>query len=172
MILKISPSRNLIVRQLHAVRNYVELDRDLIEIGKEQNVDFVLASNYQISNGRIKLNPSSDYAYRWYGNRLVRYGRTDEALAAMKTAIDNNPTSIFHHAVYGWVLYMARRNDEAIEQLGRVVEMDPSFLWAYDNLWLAYHAKGNHERAFEWFIKFHRQAGTGSELINRFNSDY
>jgi serine/threonine-protein kinase len=120
----------------------------------------------------IELNPSSDYAYRWYGNRLVRYGRTDEAVAAMKTAIDNNPTSIFHHVVYGWVLYMARRNDEAIEQLERVVEMDPSFLSAYDNLWLAYHAKGDQERAFEWFMKYHRQAGTGSELINRFNSDY
>jgi hypothetical protein len=34
---------------------YVELDRDLIEIGKEQNVDFVLASNYQIANGKIKV---------------------------------------------------------------------------------------------------------------------
>lgn len=55
VILKISSSRNLIVRQLHAVRNYVELDRDLIEIGKEQNVDFVLTSNYQIANGKIKV---------------------------------------------------------------------------------------------------------------------
>jgi serine/threonine protein kinase/TolB-like protein len=344
VILKISSSRNLIVRQLHAVRNYVELDRDLIEIGREQNVDFVLASNYQIANGKIKvtsqlldvatgkvedtftvekdstdlfsaqdaiagaigskliarfggatngyepkrgtiseeayrlylqgmylvekgdkagtirsielfnqainldpnyaaawagkghahcayspmgdnppaveyeiarpaleraleldgnlpeayavlgifntdfswnfaegekhflraieLNPSSDYAYRWYGGRLVRYGRTEEAVAAMKTAIDNNPTDIFHHRIYGWVLYMARRHDEAIEELERVVEMDPSSPWTYDFLWLAYHAKGDHARAFEWFMKFHEQAHTSSELINRFNSDY
>jgi TolB-like protein len=55
VILKLSSSRNLIVRQLHAVRKYVELDRDVIEIGKEQNVDFVLASNYQIANGKIKV---------------------------------------------------------------------------------------------------------------------
>src|SRR6266542_194513 len=344
VILKISSSRNLIVRQLHAVRNYVELDRDLIEIGKEQNVDFVLASNYQIANGKIKvtsqlldvatgkvedtftvekdsadlfsaqdaiagaigskliarfggatngyepkrgtiseeayrlylqgmylvekgdkagtkrsielfdqaidldpnfaaawagkgyahcayshlgdnspaveyeiagpaieraleldsnlpeayavlgivntdfrwnfaegekhflraieLNPSSDYAYRWYGGRLIRYGRTEEAVAAMKTAIDNNPTNIFHHRIYGWVLYLARRYDEAIKELERVVEMDPSSPSTYDNLWLAYHAKGDHARAFEWFMKFHEQAHTSSELINRFNSDY
>jgi tetratricopeptide (TPR) repeat protein len=344
VILKISLSRNLIVRQLHAVRNYVELDRDLIEIGKEQNVDFVLASNYQIANGKIKvtsqlldvatgkvedtftiekdstdlfsaqdaiagaigsklvarfggatngyepkrgtiseeayrlylqgmylvekgdeagtkrsielfdqaigldpnfaaawagkgyahcsyshmgdnspaveyeiagpaidraleldsnlaeayavlgivntdfrwnfaegekhflraieLNPSSDYAYRWYGNRLVRYGRTEEAVAAMKTAIDNNPTNIFHHRICGWVLYMARRHDEAIQELERVVEMDPSSPSTYDILWLAYHAKGDHARAFEWFMKFHEQSHTSSELINRFNSEY
>jgi tetratricopeptide (TPR) repeat protein len=120
----------------------------------------------------IELNPSSDYAYRWYGNRLVRYGRTEEAVAAMKTAIDNNPTNIFHHRIYGWVLYMARRHDEAIEELERVVEMDPSSSSTYDNLWLAYHAKGDHARAFEWFMKFHEQAHTGSDLINRFNSEY
>jgi serine/threonine protein kinase/TolB-like protein len=291
VILKLSSSRNLIVRQLHAVRKYVELDRDVIEIGKEQNVDFVLASNYQIANGKIKvtsqlldvatgkvedtftvekdstnlfsaqdaiaaaigskliarfggannryepkrgttseeayrlylqgmylvekgdkegtirsielfdqainldpnyaaawagkghahcayshmgdnppaveyeiarpaleraleldsnlpeayavlgifntdfrwdfaegekhflraieLNPSSDYAYRWYGNRLANYGRFDEAVAAMKTAIDHNPTNIFHHRVYGWILYIARRHDESIEELKR-----------------------------------------------------
>jgi serine/threonine protein kinase/Tfp pilus assembly protein PilF len=344
VILKISSSRNLIVRQLHAVRNYVELDRDLIEIGKEQNVDFVLASNYQIANGKIKvtsqlldvatgkveqtftvekdstnlfsaqdaiagaigsklitrfggannayepkrgtsseeayrlylqgmylvekgdkagtirsielfnqainldpnyaaawagkgyahcayshmgdnppaveyeiarpaleraleldanlpeayavlgifntdfrwdfaegekhflraieLNPSSDFAYRWYGNRLVNYGRTDEAVAAMKTAIDNNPTNIFHHRIYGWVLYMARRHDESIEELKRVVEMDPGFVSAYDNLWLAYHVKGDHARAFEWFMKYHEQAHTSSELITQLNAAY
>jgi len=344
VILKISSSRNLIVRQLHAVRKYVELDRDLIEIGNEQNVDFVLASNYQIANGKIKvtsqlldvatgkvedtfsvekdstnlfsaqdaiaaaigrkligrfggandgyepkrgttseeayrlylqgmylveredkastirsielfdqainldpnyaaawagkghahcayshmgdnppaveyeiarpaleraleldgnlseayavlgifntdfrwnfeegekhflraieLNPSSDLAYRWYGNRLVNNGRTEEAVAAMKTAIDNNPTNIFHHRIYGWVLYMARRHGESIEELKRVVEMDPGFVSAYDNLWLAYHAKGDHARAFEWFMKYHEQAHTSSELVNQLNAAY
>jgi len=344
VILKISSSRNLIVRQLHAVRKYVELDRDLIEIGKEQNVDFVLASNYQIANDKIKvtsqlldvatgkveetfsvekdstnlfsaqdaiaavigrkliarfggakegyepkrgtnseeayrlylqgmylvekedkastirsielfnqainldpnyaaawagkghahcayshmgdnppaveyeiarpaleraleldsnlseayavlgifntdfrwnfvegekhflraieLNPSSDLAYRWYGNRLVNYGRADEAIAAMKTAIDINPTNIFHHRIYGWILYTARRYDESIEELKRVVEMDPGFVSAYDNLWLAYHAKGDHVGAFEWFMKYHEQAHTSGEQINQLNAAY
>jgi tetratricopeptide (TPR) repeat protein len=120
----------------------------------------------------IELNPSSDYAYRWYGNRLVNYGRYDEAIAAMKTAIDHNPTNIFHHRSYGWVLYIARRQDESIEELKRVVEMDPGFVSAYDNLWLAYHAKGDSARAFEWFMKYHEQANTSSELINQLNAAY
>jgi lipopolysaccharide biosynthesis regulator YciM len=59
----------------------------------------------------------------------------------------------------------ARRHDESIEELKRVVEMDPGFVSAYDNLWLAYHAKGDHARAFEWFMKYHEQAHTSSELI-------
>jgi tetratricopeptide (TPR) repeat protein len=120
----------------------------------------------------IELNPSSDLAYRWYGNRLINYGRTEEAVAAMKTAIDNNPTNIFHHRIYGWVLYMARRHDEAIEELKRVVEMDPGFVSAYDNLWLAYHVKGDSARAFEWFMKYHEQAHTSSELITQLNAAY
>jgi tetratricopeptide (TPR) repeat protein len=120
----------------------------------------------------IELNPSSDYAYRWYGNRLANSGRFDEAVAAMKTAIDNNPTNIFHHRIYGWVLYLARRYDESIEELKRVVEMDPGFISAYDNVWLAYHAKGDHAKAFEWFIRNHEQARTSSELIDQFNAAY
>jgi serine/threonine protein kinase/Tfp pilus assembly protein PilF len=344
VILKLSASRNLTVRQLQAVRKYIELDRDLIEIGKEQNVDFVLASNYQIANGKIKvtaqlldvatgkveetftvekdstnlfsaqdaiagaigskliarfgganngyeqkrgttseeayrlylqgmylvekgdkagtirsielfdqainldpnyaaawagkghahcayshmgdnppaveyevagpaldraleldgnlseayavlgifntdfrwdfaegekhflraieLNPSSDFAYGCYGNRLVYYGRTDEAIAAMKKAIDINPTNIFQHRTYGWVLYIARRHDESIEELKRVIEMDPGFVSAYDNLWLAYQAKGDHARAFEWFMKYQEQSHTSSELIDQLNAAY
>jgi TolB-like protein/Tfp pilus assembly protein PilF len=326
VILKISSSRNLIVRQLHAVRKYVELDRDVIEIGKEQNVDLVLASNYQIANGKIKVTSqlldvasgkvedtftvendstnlfsaqdaiaaaigrkliarfggandghepkrgtNSEEAYRlylqgmylvekedkagtirsielfdqainldpnfaaaWAGKghahcayshmgdnppaveyeiarpaleraleldsnlseayavlgifntdfrwdfvegekhflRAIELNPSSEAVAAMKTAIDNNPTNIFHHRIYGWVLYIARRHDESIEELKRVVEMDPGFVSAYDNLWLAYHAKGDSARAFEWFMKYHEQAHTSSELITQLNAAY
>ena len=120
----------------------------------------------------IELNPSSDLAYRWYGNRLVNYGRAEEAIAAMKTAIDINPTNIFHHRIYGWILYTARRYDESIEELKRVVEMDPGFVSAYDNLWLAYHAKGDSARAFEWFMKYHEQAHTSSEIMSQLNAAY
>jgi hypothetical protein len=39
-------------------------------------------------------------------------------------------------------------------------------------LWLAYQAKGDPARAFEWFMKYHEQAHTSRDLINRFNSIY
>lgn len=55
LIIKMSSSPDLVVRPLGAVRKYVELDRDPIEAGKELNADFVLSSNYQMSEGKIRV---------------------------------------------------------------------------------------------------------------------
>jgi TolB-like protein len=55
LILKMSTAPNFYVRPFSAVRKYVELDRDPIEAGKELNADYVLSSNYQIIDGRIRV---------------------------------------------------------------------------------------------------------------------
>lgn len=55
LIFKLSAVPNLTVRPLSAVRKYVELDRDPIDAGKELNADYVLSSNYQLLNGRIRV---------------------------------------------------------------------------------------------------------------------
>jgi DNA-binding winged helix-turn-helix (wHTH) protein/tetratricopeptide (TPR) repeat protein len=55
LILKISTAPNLIVRPLGTVRKYVELDRDPIDAGIELNADYVLSSNYQLVDGRIRV---------------------------------------------------------------------------------------------------------------------
>lgn len=55
LILKLSGAKKLSVRPLNAIRGYVDVNDDPIKAGKEQGVDYVLASNYQIANGRIKV---------------------------------------------------------------------------------------------------------------------
>lgn len=55
LIMKLSASPNLRVTHLSAVRGYAAVDDDPIKIGKEQSVDFVLCSHYQLANGRIKV---------------------------------------------------------------------------------------------------------------------
>lgn len=55
LILKLSSDKNLIVRPLSAVRRYIELDTDPIDAGRELKADFVLSSNYQLVNGRIRV---------------------------------------------------------------------------------------------------------------------
>ena len=62
----------------------------------------------------IQIDPNSDNFHRWYANRLAGWGRADEAIARIKTAVDINPNSVFHHIIYGRTLYFARRYDEAI----------------------------------------------------------
>ena len=55
LIMKLSASPNLRVTNLNAVRGYTAAENDPVKIGKEQNVDFVLCSYYQLAGGRIKV---------------------------------------------------------------------------------------------------------------------
>lgn len=55
LILKLNSTKNLIVRPLSATRKYVDVEQDPIAIGREQKVDYVLESNYQLADGKIKV---------------------------------------------------------------------------------------------------------------------
>jgi len=55
IISRLNGLKGLIVRPLTATRNYNDATQDAVVIGKEQQVDYVVASNYQIANGRIRI---------------------------------------------------------------------------------------------------------------------
>lgn len=55
IIHQLGAAKRIVVRPLSATRKYMEIEQDLIAAGREQKVDYVLASNYQIANGRIKV---------------------------------------------------------------------------------------------------------------------
>jgi TolB-like protein/Flp pilus assembly protein TadD len=91
----------------------------------------------------LALNPSSPAAHhQWYSIYLGALGRSDDALAEAKRALDLDPVSpVINHSV-AEQLYLARRFDEAIEQCRKTLEMDPSFPLTYSLLGRAYLAKG------------------------------
>ena len=120
----------------------------------------------------IQIDPNSDNFYRWYANRLAGWGRADEAITRIKTAVDINPNSVFHHIIYGRTLYFARRYDEAIRQMQRVIEMDSTRPAAYNILWRSYHMKGDQPRAHESFMMFQRLIGTKDEVLRSYESSY
>jgi tetratricopeptide (TPR) repeat protein len=120
----------------------------------------------------IEIDPNSDNFHRWYANRLAGRGRSEEAIARIKTAVDLNPSSVFHQIMYGRILYFARRYDEAITQLQRVVEMDPASPVAYDILWGSYHMKGDYPRAYESFMRFQQLIGTKDEMLRSYETSY
>jgi serine/threonine protein kinase/TolB-like protein len=47
--------KGFVVRPLSAIRKYASIEQDPIAAGREQQVDYVLASNYQIAGGRIRV---------------------------------------------------------------------------------------------------------------------
>jgi eukaryotic-like serine/threonine-protein kinase len=120
----------------------------------------------------IELAPNSDTPRRWYANRLAGLGRSEEAIAAIKIAIDVNPNSVFHQIMYGRILYYARRYDEAITQLQRVIEMDSAIPLIYHLLWKSYHMKGDYPRAYESFLRFQLSIGTKDEMLKSYETAY
>ncbi len=120
----------------------------------------------------IELAPNSDTLHRWYANRLAGWGRSEEAIARIKIAIDLNPNSVFHQIMYGRTLYFARRYDNAITQLRRVVEMDSANPGVYNFLWRSYHMKGDYPQAYESFMRFQQSIGTKEEMLKRYGTAY
>lgn len=55
LIYRLSSIKGLVVRPLSATRKYKDIEQDALIAGKEQQVDFVLASNYQLAGGKIRV---------------------------------------------------------------------------------------------------------------------
>jgi adenylate cyclase len=55
LIHRLSSISGVIVRPLSATRRYTNIDEDPVAAGREQKVDYILASNYQLADGKIKI---------------------------------------------------------------------------------------------------------------------
>ncbi len=101
----------------------------------------------------LELNPNSSLAHQIYSRFLMGRGRSDEAIAEIKTAIDLEPTSLYNQRLLGNCLLNARRYEEAVVQFKRVIAMDEDFGTA--NPWLSstLGLQGRDAEAFEWFMK-------------------
>ena len=147
--------------EAHAVRGIITFDYDWkFEEGLEH-----------LRRAR-ELDPNHEWARRAYARRVALIGRTDEGLAEIKTAIDISPSSVFNQFDYADILYQARRYDEAIAQLQRVLEMDGPATWVSNRMWVNYHMKGDYERAYTWFLKFHEDIRTAPAEIDAYRQAY
>lgn len=139
-------------------------------ISTDYDWDIAKGEKYFLS--AIQSAPGSDIFHLWYANRLSSQGRSDEAIAMVKTAIDLNPNYIGHQIYYGRILYFARRYDEAITQLERAAEIDPTNPSIYRMLWQCFHMKGDYSRAYESFMKFRQLIGTKDDVIKTYETLY
>src|SRR5687767_7467316 len=67
------------VRPLSATRRYAGLEQDPLDAGREQQADYVLASNYQLAAGRIRITAQLLH---------VASGRVEETYKSEKDAGD------------------------------------------------------------------------------------
>jgi TolB-like protein len=55
LINRLGSTKGLVVRPLSATRRYADVGQDPLVAGREQRVDYVLVSNYQLAAGKIRI---------------------------------------------------------------------------------------------------------------------
>jgi serine/threonine protein kinase/Flp pilus assembly protein TadD len=105
----------------------------------------------------LALSPNYSNAHSWHSFYLATIGRSDEALAEAKRALDLDPASPGASQNVALQYYYARRLDEALEQFQKTLEMD--YHDAHLGLGYVYAAKGMYQEAlpeFEEYAKLDR----------------
>lgn len=115
------------------------------------NFDYAQASA-EFERG-LQLNPNYATGHWRRSWLLGALGRSDEALAAMKRAVELDPLSLIINTDLGYLYIVTGRLDDAIEQLRRTLEIDPNFYYARANLGAAYACKGSFDEAIAEYRK-------------------
>ena len=164
LILKLSAGKNLTVRPLSATRKYSELEQNPASAGREQQVDFVLSSNYQISGGKIRvtaqlINIETGNVEEVYKSErdsanvfsmqdavaddigatlLARFGTERKSLIARRGTSNEEAYRLFLQAAFIFDQWNKSETGKAISYLERAVELDPDYAAAHTMLAYAY----------------------------------
>ena len=164
LILKLGSMKGFIVRPLSLMRKYADVGQEPLAAGREQKTDYVLASNYQLEGGKIRItaqlwNVASGQIEETYksekdaadvfamqdaiasevGNVLSgRFGTTPSDRTAKRGTANEEAYRLYLQGMY---LYGKRTTADAIkavEVLEHSVRLDPKYARAWAGLALAY----------------------------------
>jgi DNA-binding winged helix-turn-helix (wHTH) protein/tetratricopeptide (TPR) repeat protein len=164
LILKLNLEKSLTVRPLSATRKYLELDQNPNDAGKEQQVNFVLSSNYQLADGKILVTSQlinvqtgsvesvfkseTDTVNKFLmqdtitddiGNLLLaRFGSRENNLTAERGTTNEEAYRLYLKAGYVFEEWKWDKVGTAIEYLEQAVELDPNYAPAQVKLAYAY----------------------------------
>jgi serine/threonine-protein kinase len=190
LIIKLSAMKGFIVRPLSATRKYADIEQDAMTAGKEQQVDYVLASNYQLANGKIRITAQLFNVANGQIEETYKSEKDTSNIFAMQDAIAgeignillvrfSTTTSDNSKAVRGttneeayrlylqWKYLYDKRTlpdaRKAIEVLDQAVRLDPNYALAWAGLAHAHRYAGNWGRAAD----IHEEYRKSIEAINR-----
>jgi tetratricopeptide (TPR) repeat protein len=169
LIHRFSSMRGFIVRPLSATRKYADIEQDPLAAGREQQVDYVLASNYQLAGGKIKitaqlLNVASGQievtyttekdAANVFAMQDAIAGEVGNKLLARFVTTSNSPTArlgtgneeAYRRYLQGMYLYDKRTVADArkaVEALEQALQFDPNYARAWAGKAHAHRALGN-----------------------------
>jgi serine/threonine protein kinase/Flp pilus assembly protein TadD len=112
-------------------------------VGAEESFQRALVLNS--GDSRVHLSYAVNY--------LAPRGRLDDALAAVRRALEVDPLSVATGTWLGVVLYYQGRYAEAVAQLRSMIEFDPTFAGAHWRLALAYERLSRFDEAIVEYEK-------------------
>ena len=96
----------------------------------------------------IELDANNSPAHFRYGQiYLAAQGRSDEAIAEVKQALEIEPLDLNMGGNLSWIYFSARQYDRALEQGKKTYELDTNFVTARWNVSNAYIGKGMYTEA-------------------------
>jgi TolB-like protein/Tfp pilus assembly protein PilF len=166
----VAPPRDAMPRAKAAATKALEIDDHLAEahvslgyISFAYDWDWSAAGKH--FGQALALNPTYTKAHNWYPFYLSSRGRSQEALAVAKGALDLDPASpaVSHNLAVQF--YLARKFDQAIEQCQKTIEMDANFAVAYQVLGQAYLARGMNREALPVLEKYSEVSRRGVDSV-------
>ena len=97
----------------------------------------------------IAFNPQARYAYLNLGHALGKQGRYEEALDALRIAVEQRPDSALEYSGLGSTLIFLGRFEEAEASIRRAIALNPQTRNAYLNLGDALGKQGRYEEALD-----------------------
>ncbi len=157
LILKLSAMKGFVVRPLSATRKYADIAQDPLAAGKEQQVDYVLAANYQLAGGKIRItaqlfnvaNGQIEETYKSekdagdvFAMQDAIAGEVGNILSARFATTSNSPTTKHGttneeaYRLYLQAMYLYDRRSladaqKAVELLEQAIRLDPKFARAW-----------------------------------------
>lgn len=173
IIHRLSVAKGFYVRPLSATRQYTDLAQDPLVAGREQRADYVLASNYQVADGKIRVTAQ---LFNVASGQIEETYKTEKAVGdffALQDAIANEIGNLLQTRFAitfnkptarrgttnedAYRLYLQGKNlamfgkkegfKKAIECFEQAIKLDPNFAGAYARMAFAYYAGGISENS-------------------------
>lgn len=120
----------------------------------------------------VELNPGYAIGQMWRSLFLAAMDRLEEAVAAVKLALELDPVSRVINLNLARVLHFARRYDEAVEQSLKTIEMYPDYTLALRRLGVSYAERGSFEEAQATLKQCVAKAPDDSEALSLLGYSY
>ena len=136
-----------------AASRALELDDDVAEahaaLGAEKaDFEYDWRGAEQEFKRAIELNPNyAEAHFRYAWTYLTPLGKSEQAIAEMKRALELDPFSPIYNTVFGLTYFYARRYDQAQEQFQKAIELNPDFFVTHYHLAWLYSQIGQYEKA-------------------------